>query len=417
MSRTVSSATVVIGAGLAGLTSAIALAKAGQDVTLITKGLGGLTLSQGSIDIWGRTGAGLVTDPAQAVADAPAGHPYAVAGADAVRAGAEALCGWLDGWFEGDLHHTRLVPTAVGAWRPTCLVPAGHTVQPAAGQRWVVVGPRRMKDIQPELIAGNLARTPLPDGGFVRARGVGIDIAARAHEVDSSGVAYARALDEPSFRATFAEAVKAVVHEGEIVALPAILGLNDPEAFADLSKRIGHPLCEIVTPPPSVPGMRLDQALRAYAQQAGVRIVLGAAVLSATTDGDRVVSVDADTAGHVTTYAADAFVLAAGGFESGALEYDSTGTLSETIFGLPVTRAPGAPVVADYWADQPLFEAGLSVDASMRPLGQAGKPVCTNLHAAGGVIGGAVRWREKSGEGIALGTAWAAATAIEEATK
>lgn len=44
---------VVIGAGLAGLTAALRLARAGARVTLATKGPGGLQLSQGTIDILG----------------------------------------------------------------------------------------------------------------------------------------------------------------------------------------------------------------------------------------------------------------------------------------------------------------------------------------------------------------------------
>jgi glycerol-3-phosphate dehydrogenase subunit B len=43
--------------------------------------------------------------------------------------------------------------------------------------------------------------------------------------------------------------------------------------------------------------------------------------------------------------------------------------------------------------------------------------VYDNLHAAGGVVGGAVRWRELSGEGVAIATAWAGVQAIEEALK
>ena len=43
----------VIGAGIAGLTAAIRLREAGHQVTLMSKGIGGLQLSQGSIDVLG----------------------------------------------------------------------------------------------------------------------------------------------------------------------------------------------------------------------------------------------------------------------------------------------------------------------------------------------------------------------------
>ncbi|HRA06267.1 MAG TPA: FAD-binding protein, partial [Propionicimonas sp.] len=44
---------IVIGAGLAGLVAANRLADAGAKVTLLTKGLGGLQLGQGTIDVLG----------------------------------------------------------------------------------------------------------------------------------------------------------------------------------------------------------------------------------------------------------------------------------------------------------------------------------------------------------------------------
>ena len=44
---------VVIGAGLAGLAASIRLAQRGAKVTLVTKGIGGLQLGQGTIDALG----------------------------------------------------------------------------------------------------------------------------------------------------------------------------------------------------------------------------------------------------------------------------------------------------------------------------------------------------------------------------
>ena len=74
---------VVIGAGLAGLTAALRLARAGKSVTLTTKGPGGLQLSQGTVDILGYTPE-RVTAPLDAVAAVSSEHPYASIGADAV---------------------------------------------------------------------------------------------------------------------------------------------------------------------------------------------------------------------------------------------------------------------------------------------------------------------------------------------
>ena len=53
----------------------------------------------------------------------------------------------------------------------------------------------------------------------------------------------------------------------------------------------------------------------------------------------------------------------------------------------------------------------------MRVLNEEGAPVCPNLYAAGGNLAGATRWREKSGEGIALASALAAVDSIVEELK
>ena len=148
-------------------------------------------------------------------------------------------------------------------------------------------------------------------------------------------------------------------------------------------------------------------------------MVAGSFAVGAQTEGRRVTAVVIEAAGGKRAYAADHVVFAPGGFESGALTMDSHGTISERVFGLPLTGldqtdlVDGWPVHADYWGDpQPLFRVGVRVDKSMRVLDGSGDPVYDNLYAAGGLLAGATRWREKSGEGIALGSAVAAVDTI-----
>lgn len=410
---------IVIGAGLAGLVAANRLTGKGLDVTLLTKGIGGLQLGQGSIDVLGYA-PDRVTNPIltlSAVASARPAHPYASIGAEAVHAGIEYLKSLLPELLVGDAEANYQLPTAVGAIRPTCLVqPSMVAGNVTAGARFAIVGLRRLKDFHPKLVAENLARTPLPEGGRLDARPVMVDVPARDGEVDSSGLTYARAFDDPAFRDRFTAALKPLLNEGETVGLPAVLGLKDPTAWKDLSEKLGHPVFEIPLPPPSVPGMRLNEALTALAKASGVRVVNGTRVVSVRVEDGAVKGVTMATAGAPREFTGDAFVLAAGGFESGALELDSYGKVTETLFGLPLQGVDDGPLVhGDYWgAEQPLFSVGVRVGRDMRVVDPAGAAVHPNLFAAGGIIGGSSRWAEKSGDGIALGSAVRAADSIVE---
>lgn len=412
---------VVVGAGLAGLVSAIRLRRAGMDVTLVTKGIGGIQLGQGTVDVLGYTPERVLDDPlaaATAYGQAHPRHPYAVLTADDVRAGAEFLQTLLPDLFVGDLTRNYLLPTAIGALRPTALPQASMVEgECTPGKKMVFVGLRQLKDFWPELVADNVARTELPGGGRASTRAAWLDLPARDGEVDSTPLYYARALDDPAYRQRFVAELRRVVEPGETIGLPGVLGLATGRVFEDIASQLGQPVFEIPTIPPSVPGMRVNDTLTRLAKDARVRIVLGSPVLHATTDGGRIASLTVGTTGRPTTFPGEHFVFAPGGFESGGIEVDSYMKVSEPALGLPLWVPDGDLVLPDHSADQPLFTAGVRFDSDMRVLDADGDVVHDNLHVAGGILAGASRWREKSGEGIALASAVRAADAILESTR
>jgi glycerol-3-phosphate dehydrogenase subunit B len=429
---------VVIGAGLAGLAATLRLAERGRAVTLVTGGLGGLQLGQGTIDVLGYDGDRRVEDPLAAVdswtGDDPdhADHPYARFSGEQVR---EALA-WLAGVAGPDLLEAPegltvanvCLPTAVGALRPTALIPPSMRAGVIRSDReYVFVGLRRLKDFYPDLVAGNLQRQSAPDAGAdgapIRARAVWVDVEARPGEVDTSGVNWARALDRPEARERLCRAIVPQLRDGEVVGLPAVLGLADTGAWRDIAARLGHDVFEVPLPPPSVPGMRLNERLTELARRRA-RYVLGSRVTGIEGlggEGGRGLSVRVATAGHDTLIEARDVILASGGLESGALWLDSYGHVTETALGLPVRLPEGVAedgeglTAGDYWgADQPLYRTGLAVDDQMRVLDGGGALVDAHVRAAGGILAGATRWHEKSGDGIALASALRAADSILE---
>lgn len=403
---------VVIGAGLAGLTAALAARGRGHEVTLVSFGVGGLPLSPGVVDVLGYAPE-RVERPLDAMAGLGADHPYAALGADRVREGAALLRGVLGDLLVGDGESNWLLPTAVGAMRPTLLAqPSMVAGSCVAGARFAIVGVRQLKDFWPELIAGNLSRTPTPDGGRVEARASWVDAPSRPGEVDATGVALARVLDDPVARSRFAAALVEVTDADETVGVPAILGVTDAGAHADLEHRSGRRIFEIPLPPPSVPGLRLHQRLWRANAAAGVRLILGSAVVGHEASSGRLVSLSIGTAGHPSPLPVDAVIHAGGGFSAGTLHLDSYGHLAETIFDLPLVGVPDEPFAPEARAAQPVFAAGVATDDRCRPVGTDGSPVYENLFAIGDLLAGAQRWREKSGDGIALASAVLAASQI-----
>ena len=413
---------IVIGSGLAGLTAALKLREAGHHVDIVTKGWGGLLLSSGTLDVYGWDKDGHpISDPyaeiETLVAKEP-GHPYASIGADAVREGVDWLCA-TTGLFAKPGKNV-LIPTAIGAVRPTIAVQ--NTMVPSLmedGKKFLVVGIRQFRDFPAAFIADNLARSPLAK---VETRAVTISLAPRKPEADSTGTTFARAfdgtagLDGPATRDSLINELRGHVRAGETILLPAILGFS-PDAYQEISAELGVPVGEVPVPPPSIPGRRINDVLIQLCHDKRVDISLNAEVIGFEADGGHVTALKVQRAGRVTTNKVDAVVYAGGGLESGTIQRDSYGDIRERVFDLPLTfldaeDADTTGVTGSVIVDgKDLFGTGVSVNEDMLPL-DGDRPVYDNLYLAGSIIGGARPWSEKSGEGIALGSAVAATRAI-----
>lgn len=413
---------VVIGAGLAGLSAAVRLAEGGLRTTIVAQGVGATHLSPALIDVLGYA-PDLVESPAKAlpgfVVDHP-DHPYARIPAETVSASLD----WLrerapELGYTGSLDENVLLPTAVGVAKPTTLVPAsmaGGDLR--AGGRFVFVGLRAMKDFHPAYLAENLRQSKLPTGGTLEARAVQLSDPGREPDVNPLG--YARLFERADFRRAIVGELGPLLESGEIVGFPSVLGMDrHAEVRAELADALGHPVFEVPSLPPSVSGIRLFEALRGAFRRAGGRLVLGsmATGVEPSTGGAAKALVLRSAANRSASVDARWFVLATGGFASGAIAIDSYGEVRETVMGLPVAGVPEVDqprFLPAYFGDHPIARAGLAVDERLRPLGEGGGPAFDNVFAAGAVLGGAEPWREQSGNGIALASGFAAASQILE---
>jgi glycerol-3-phosphate dehydrogenase subunit B len=402
---------IVIGAGSAGLVAGARLAQAGARVCVVAKGVGSTHLAPGTIDVAGYA-PGLIDSAAEGIAALSAqrsDHPYALIGAGVVGEaldwfGATAAHGPLPGYgYVGGLERNLLLPTALGALKPSALVPRTFTAGGSRPRgRVAIVGTPVLRDFHPKLCAENLG------AAGIEASAVSVEV--ELDRADANPLGLARRFDDPAWRGAFAARLAPLVRGCEQVGLPAVLGLTDPAGVhAELEARLGRRVFEIPTLPPSVPGMRLYEILHHALRSAGGKLVIGAGIVGHRREGERLVSVDAATAGSQTTYEADAFVLASGGVHSGAITLDSHWRAHEQVLGLPLAGLPAAGearFVASYFDEQPIARTGVAVDPDLRASG------ASNVVVAGASLPGAVSWREGSGEGIALASGFRAAQVV-----
>jgi glycerol-3-phosphate dehydrogenase subunit B len=403
----------VIGAGMAGLVAALRVAEEGGRVVVLATGVGSIQLAPGTVDVLGYAPQ-RVDHPAEAVQELTAArpeHPYArlpPGSIDDAVAWFKRSAAALD--YVGGTTDNMLLPTPVGVAKPTALAPSSMAEGDLrAGGRVLVVGMRELKDFYPAYVAANLG-----DSGGIEARS--LELRVEVSDADVTPLGFARRFDDAEWRKAVIADLEGRIQPGEDVAFPAVLGLEQPEVVRrELQDGLGARVFEIPTLPPSVPGIRLFRLLKRALGARGGRLVLGSAVVGATSKEGVVDGVMVQAASRPIWYHAEHFVLATGGFAAGGITMDSRWQVRETVFDLPLSGVPAVDQersLPGYFDDHPLARAGVAVDEQMRPTGVDGGPVFRNLYAAGATIAGARPWREKSGDGISLSTGYGTAAAI-----
>jgi glycerol-3-phosphate dehydrogenase subunit B len=423
---------VVVGAGLSGLTAALAVTESGARVQVLAKGHAGTHWGSGGLDVAGLPGAATPREGLKKLSASP-GHPYAHLAGDVgpaldwIRAllAAEGL------EYQGDLDTPlQRVPTSIGGTRLAAILPSAQAAAArpwAAGERLIVCGIAGFKDFWPEAIAASLSRPRVWAGttGPERVTAVSVELPGLAARHNLSALELARRLDDPTWRAAAIDRIATALAGGGAgdgagrVALPAILGLDDHAAVLDDFRRL-LPLDPFELPlvQPSVPGIRLYRALRAALIRAGGRVQIGEVVDHVDRTGDRVTAVAMEAAARTTTFRAGAVILATGGIAGGGIVADDAGNLTEAVLGLPIEAPPAAEWFSrDAFdpAGHPLEAAGIRTDGDLRPVDSVGKPVFENVRVVGSLLAGQRYLRERCRDGVAIASGRRAARTLTPA--
>lgn len=395
---------LIIGAGLTGLFASIAAAYSNANVTLVATGSGGLSLSHGCIDIWSKA------PPANALSRIRKTHPYRIAGKRALNNALitfEKISIEANYPFIGSLSEPIVLPTALGALHSTTLAPISLAQTRIQKDKPLSIGTIiGLRDFFPAMITKNLELN-----GFSIERTIQLAIPGSMPRRDLYSTDLAHQLEDASFREKIARQWKSFLSGIDHIALPAILGLNHSNhVFQSFQELLEIEIIEIPTPPPSLPGIRLEKMLTKVALQLGVNIILGPTAtgrIDHSSKNKRVSGITLHTPSNIRNLDAQNVILATGGFLHGGLISFRDGRIQESVFNLPVeyTESHQDWMAASPFDEQPYEMFGLRVNSRMQPLDVDGEPIYENLYAAGGIIAGANRPSEGSRQGIDLATA------------
>jgi glycerol-3-phosphate dehydrogenase subunit B len=414
----IESEVLVIGGGIAGLTSALAAAEAGADTRLVSYKQSTLRNASGLVDVLGYTpdGDGPITDPYAAIPELHADHPYRTVGVETVRTAMSLFDRVAPSYRGGHTDRNALVPTHGGTVKPTARYPASSAAGLASDDRDVLlVGIESMTDFDAERAAAHLDAAGVP----FDVRGVTIQFPGDLR-ADAKLTRYAKLLDtdgsvsvsgsERPARRGLAERVNPELDGEPRVGFPAILGDDKAEAVrTELSDRLGAAVFEVPMGPPSLPGLRLEDRLFEALDDAGVSIETGNPVTDFDGD-DRIEQVYIEKNGAKIPNSADQYILATGGLVGKGIESDRD-AVYEPVFDCRVAHPEDRYdwFETEVFGDHEFAGFGVGTDDQLRPVD--GESVeFENLRAAGSVLGGYDFAAEKSGSGVSIATGYDAGT-------
>ncbi len=419
MNKAIKSHVLVVGMGMSGLMAAYTAAKEGKEVTLLANGLGALSIASGCIDVLGykidsdKNTMQAISNPFEAINSLAPRHPYAIVGRESVEKSLALVHDLFQNQgvdFSHKKYQNTLVPTMIGTLKPTYIYPSASDSAPLfAAKKVTVVTVDAIRDCHPHLIAEQLQKYPnLKDVTFETAT-IKSHFGTAHRAVSPLDVA--RYVDSPAGYSWLSKALRPFVKQSDAILLPPILGTScakeDLSPWKKLQKSLDCSLVEMLSLPPGVGGGRLYGVFMRALQDLGIRIIENANIINADIHNGNCKALIAQGEGKQIQYKADNFIIASGGILGGGI-CTKPGKAYESIFNIELET----PEQQEHWANADAFgshaflQMGVSVNEKLQVFNNNGQLLADNVYYVGRTLGAYDYAAEKSGNGVAIATAW-----------
>ena len=416
---------VVIGGGIAGITSIVKLKELGYSPVLISASLGASYMFSGGYDVYSGVKNEIrepltLKDQINLLEEMNPYHPYNFVNdiEDGLKNAFSVLNKRLDLNLT-DLETEKrnfIIPTQRGTFKKTALVRKGMEDADLyfminSNKRFGILNFTMFKDFDYNTMLYNLngiKRKFNSDSDFLI---VNFDFLRRSSDVNLNSSEFAAILEKDELYKDILEKIYDMAQKNDMdyIISPPVWGIDKYDEITDYLLNNKIKILETLGGASSIYGMRLRKKVLSYLNREKLTI-LEERVKSVKIQNGYIKSVITDKGKEIKT---SAVIFCGGKFIGGGIDFD--GDFKDNLFNLPVfyqgkkVEFKDSLFENDYFKKHKIFSVGIKINDRFQPLNEDDKPVYKNLFVAGNIISGYNYIFREGGMGVAVVSGYMAA--------